>query len=126
MWPWWSARWRCLSGLSGWCSVTDVRPGWSPEAPLPADPTRCRWCGGRLVRILPHRPQDYCQAGCLPNDRASYTGHCQDCGNQFHTGKSLILAIWCHPCERKREAERAEPDGPDRYQFSKYGRGRWR
>jgi len=68
----------------------------APVAPLPEDPTQCRWCGGRLKVIEPGGKQDFCQSGCAKNDvePPPYFGFCLECKRDFHTGKRRALLCW--------------------------------
>lgn len=104
---------------------------WAKTAPMPTDPTICRWCGGRLRAVLEGDPVDYCQNGCLKADQDVYTGHCAECDREFKTGKPLMHAPLCHGCEQKLTGQIADAHTPperqrQRYEYRTFGRGRWR
>lgn len=85
--------------------------GFAPTAPLPADPTRCRWCDGQLRALYDDGPVDYCQNGCARNDVAPYLADCTGCGQAFHTGERM--ATTCYPCKSAEQGARTPlPETP--------------
>lgn len=97
------------------------RGSFAPEAPMPTEPGRCRWCHGRLRALMPDWPADFCEAGCTKNDEAPYLGHCQDCHRDFKTGRRQLIPL-CHECDEKETNAMARHR--DRvYSFKPYTRG---
>jgi len=95
----------------------------APEAPMPADPSVCRWCGGRRKSML--SPHDYCPNGCAKNDTTLSTVKCWGCDRMFQTGLPMRDAVMCHECDdRDKRALVASVSKRRRYEFSTYGRGR--
>lgn len=68
-------------------------------APMPEDPSRCRWCGARRKAVIAGVRMDYCDNGCAPNDQAPYRDDCAECHRPFQTGKRG--AVTCHWCESR-------------------------
>lgn len=105
-----------------------TRHAWATTAPVPEQPDRCQWCGGRKRAIASGYPLDICDAGCAPNNEAPYVGHCQECGRQFCTGRKLTASPLCYECEQREIARVTQ--GSDqrerRYAFKRVGRGGWR
>lgn len=99
--------------------------GPAPIAPVPQDPTVCRWCRGRLKALSSGEPADFCQAGCASNHSAPYLRDCRVCLRPFETGQRH--ADLCYECDRQERAEMDEavastpkdlmdaPRGPDRF-----------
>lgn len=95
-------------------------------APMPSEPGVCRWCSGRLTALTDDGRKDHCSTGCAKNDQPIFTGDCDTCGREFHTGKRWETT--CYECDRDEhrrgvEVHRAIGNG---YHFSRYGRGRHR
>lgn len=81
--------------------------------PMPSDPSVCRWCGCRRVRLS--IGVWHCPSGCAANDVAPYSGSCDDCGCQFETGKRFA-AHQCPGCAAGQlAAQRADPGGVHGY-----------
>lgn len=82
---------------------TTRRPrGFAETAPMPADPTQCRWCGNRLRALYDGGPVDYCQSGCARNDVAPFLADCTRCGQAFHAGERMASS--CHRCKTTEHA----------------------
>jgi hypothetical protein len=83
---------------------------WAAVAPMPPDPSTCRWCGGRLKALMPDMPVDYCANGCAHNASAPYTGHCEACHRDFETGaRFTVLCFACDTAEATQAAREYEP-----------------
>lgn len=78
--------------------MTRRRPGYAPLAPLPADPTTCRWCSRRLSAYSDGAL--YCESGCAAADNPLYSGHCQECHRDFETGCKWAVDH-CWGCEQR-------------------------
>jgi len=110
--------------------VAPIRFGsrWAPLAPMPADPTVCRWCGGQLRALMDGDPVDYCQQGCAKNTEHPYVGHCEECRREFDTGKRN--AVLCAECDSSASIGQPvnEPPRPhdQTYAFSRVRRGGYR
>lgn len=102
-----------------------IRPTrFAQQPPMPADPTRCRWCEGRKRAVMPGLPLDTCDAGCCANDRAPYRCFCEECRLEFFTGRSWMPTL-CFECEKKEihALTAGATPGPGYYHFAKVGRG---
>ena len=85
--------------------VNRRRRGPAPIAPMPTDPTTCRWCGSTLHAVLDFEPADCCNNSCAKNDQHPYTADCQDCGREFQTGRRR--AVLCYECEQADQRDTA-------------------
>src|SRR5687768_6420636 len=103
---------------------------WAPLPPIPADPLRCRWCGGRRRAILSatdNAPEVIiCPSGCADNDQHPYSHDCTDCHRQFTSGRKL--EDQCFECNAKDQAAHVESHKSvgRSYDYRKFGRGRLR
>lgn len=78
--------------------MTRTHYGVATLAPMPADPTICRWCRRDLSRYGDGTP--FCEAGCEANDTPLFTGHCQTCARSFETG-SKWKTDECWECDTR-------------------------
>lgn len=73
--------------------------GRVPLAPMPTDPSVCRWCAGPCAN-------GKCQASCLPADTKEYLlteVRCPECDRKHKTGR-ISTTEPCWECARKELA----------------------